>query len=71
MGYSLTLHADGGGAFRPLPSPAICQTKGSILNPKTAFDSSWLELSENVAKLYLNVTDDVIDRVKGLFLICH
>ena len=59
----------GGGAFHP---PAFCQTTGPILEPKRAFDSSGLELSENVAKLYLNVTDDVTVRINGLFfIICH
>ena len=36
MGHSQTLPADGGGRFAP--SPAFCQTTGSILDPKTAFD---------------------------------
>ena len=50
MGYSRTLPADGGGRFGP---PAICRTTGPILDPKTAFDSSGLELSEYVTKFYL------------------
>ena len=58
----------GGGPFAP--APAICQTNGPILDPKTAFDSSGLELSEYVAKFYLN-TDDVTGRVKVYFLICR
>ena len=70
MGYSRNLPADGKGAFRP--PPAICQTNGPILDPKTAFDSSGLEISEYVAKFYLNVTDEVTDRVKCIFWkICH
>ena len=55
MGYSRTLPADeggGGGAFRPF-HPAICQTTGPILDPKTALDSGGLELSECVSKFYL------------------
>ena len=64
MGYSRsrTLPAKGGGAFRP---PAICQTNGPILDPKTEFDSFGLEISEYVAKFCLSVTDDVTGRVKG------
>ena len=50
----------GGGASRP--PPAICQTNGPILDPKTAFDSSGLELSEYVAKFYLSLTDDFTGR---------
>ena len=42
MGYFRILHADLGGG-RP---PAICQTTGQILGPKTIFDSSGLEVSE-------------------------
>ena len=61
MGHSRTLPADGGG-FIP---HAIFQTNGPILDPKTAFDSPGLEISEYVAKFYLNVTDDVTGRVKG------
>ena len=52
----------GGGRFGPL---AICQTTGLTVNLITAFDSSGLELSEYVAKVYLKVTDDVTGRVKG------
>ena len=68
MGYSQTLPADGrtGGAFRP-PPPAICQTDVFIHDPKTAFDSSRLEISEYAAKFNLNVTDDATGRVKGQF----
>ena len=50
MGYSRTLPADGGGRFGP---PAICQTTGPILGPKTALDSSGFELFEYIAQLYL------------------
>ena len=39
--------------------PANCQTNGPMLNPKTAFDSPGLEISDYVAKFYLNFTDDV------------
>ena len=39
-----------GGRFAP---PAICQTTGPILDPKTAFDSFGLELFEYVTKFYL------------------
>ena len=35
-----------------------------ILDHKTTLDSPGLELSEYVAKFYLNVTDDVTGRVK-------
>ena len=45
--------------------PAICQTNRPILDLKTAFDSSGFELSEYVAKLYLNFTDDATGLVKG------
>ena len=38
-----------------------------ILGPKTAFDTSGLEISEYAAKCYLNVTDDVTGRIKGQF----
>ena len=62
QGYSRTLHADGVGVVSP--PPAICQSAGRILDPKTRFDSSGFELSEYVARLYLNVTDDVTGRVK-------
>ena len=51
-----------GGVSTP---PAICQTIERILDPKTASDILGLELSEYVAKFYLNVTDDVTGRVKG------
>ena len=70
MEYSRTLPADGG-PFRP-PPPAICQSNGPILDPETAFDDSGPELSQYVAKFYLNVIDDVTGRVKGQFFnICH
>ena len=45
--------------------PAICQINGPILDLKTSFDSSRLELSEYVAKFYMSVTDDVTSRVNG------
>ena len=62
MGYSWTLPADGeGGGGQPT---CICRTTGPILDPKTAFDNSRIELSEYVARLHLNVTDDVTGRVK-------
>ena len=48
MEYYRTLPADGG-AVSP-PSPAICQTTGPIVDPKTALDSAGLELFEHVAK---------------------
>ena len=59
--------ADGGRvAFRP---PAICQATGSILDPKTAFDSSGLELSDYLNIIFIcDVTDDVAGRVKGKIL---
>ena len=58
-----------GGGGRPT---AICQTTGHVLGPKTIFDSSLLEVSEYAEIFYLNVTDDVTDRVKGpFFIICH
>ena len=50
IGYSRTRAPIGGGVR---PPPAICQTTGPILYPKTAFDSFGLELSEFVAKCYL------------------
>ena len=60
---------NGGGAFRPSTLPAICQTNGLIIDPTTAFhESSGLEISEYVAKFYLNVTDYVTGRVKGQIL---
>ena len=58
----------GGGRFGPL---AICQTTGLTVNLITAFDSSGLELSEYVAKVYLKVTDDVTGRVKGQIFDYH
>ena len=51
----------GGGVSAPR---AICQTTGPILDPKMAFDSTGLELSEYVAKFYPTATDDVTG-VKG------
>ena len=70
MGYSRTLPADGGRGRFGLP--AICLTNEPILDSKTTFDSSGLEISEYVAKLYLNVTGDVTDRVEiQVFNICH
>ena len=66
MGYSRP-YPPMGGPFRPPPSPAICHTAWPILDPKTAFDSSRLELSEYFARFY--VTDDFTDRVKGQTLI--
>ena len=67
MGYSRTLPADeGGGTFRP---PCYLPNYWTV-NLITAFDSSGLELSEYVAKVYLKVTDDVTGRVKGqIFLL--
>ena len=53
-----------GDRFAPLP--AICQTNGRILDPKTESDSSGLEPSEYVVKLYLNAIDDVTGRVSLL-----
>ena len=50
--------------------PVICQASRPILDQKTAFDSSGLELPEYVSKFYLNdVTDDVTGRVKGQIFI--
>ena len=54
-----------GGGVAVRPPVAICQTTGPILDPKTTFDSSGLELSEYIAKCYLSATDHVTDRVKG------
>ena len=51
----------GGGGVSP---PAICQTNEPIIDPKTTFNGSRLELSEYVAKNCLNVTDYVTDRIK-------
>ena len=69
MGYFRPLPADGGGGPAPL---AVCLTTELILDPKTGFDSPGLELSEHIAKCYLNITDDVIGRAKGqIFTICH
>ena len=48
--------------------PAICQTTGPILDPKKAFDSSGLKLSEYAAKFIRDVTDDVTGWVKGTIL---
>ena len=54
------------------PPLAICQTTGPILDPKTAFDSSGLDLAEYIAKFYLNATNGVTGRVKRQFwTICH
>ena len=66
MGISGPCPPIGGGGVSPStpPPPAICQANGPILNLKTAFDSSGLELSEYVATLYLNFTDDATGRVK-------
>ena len=44
---------------------AICQTNRLILDPKPVLDSTGPELSEYVAKFYMNVTDDVTGWVKG------
>ena len=44
---------------------ASYQITGPILDPKTAFEIPGQEVSEHTAKLYLNVTDDVADQVKG------
>ena len=52
-----------------MSAPAICQTSALILDPKTAFDASGLELSECVQKVYLNVTHDVKGWVKGDFFL--
>ena len=60
------------GEGRFAPPLAIRQTIGPILDPKTVFAIFGLELSEYVAKFYMNVTDDVTGRVKGqIFTICH
>ena len=64
MGYSRTLPADVGGGGERFGPPAICQTNGPILDPKTAFDSSGFEISEKIAQFYLNGTDGVTGRVK-------
>ena len=53
----------GGGRFG---APCICQTTGPILDPKMAFVSTGLELSEYVAQFYPTATDDVTG-VKGQF----
>ena len=55
----------GWGALRL--SPAIYETTGRTLDPKTLFDGSRLERSECVAKFLPNVTDDVTIRVKVRF----
>ena len=52
MGYFRTRPADVW-PFRPPPPTAICQTVGPIPDPKTAFNSSGLELSKYAAKCYL------------------
>ena len=64
MAYFRTLPADGrgGGGVSPLISPKL--RTGSILDPKMAFDCPGLQLSENVTKFNVNVTD-VKGRVKG------
>ena len=69
MEYSRTLPADGGGGrFSPR---AICQTTGPILDPKMAFDSTGLELSEYPAKFCLKVADDVTGVKEQFFAFCH
>ena len=60
MGYSRTVPADGGGV-----PPCHLSNYWMTVDPKTALDSSGLELSEYVAKCYLNVTGDVTGPVKG------
>ena len=42
------------------------QTNGPILDPKTTFHSPRHEHSKNIAKKFLNATDDVTNQVKGL-----
>ena len=71
MGYSRTLPADGRGGGEGVSLPlVICQTSGPILDPKTALDSSELQLFEYVTIFYLNVTDNVTVRVKGQIFYC-
>ena len=68
--YSRTLHANGGGEGRF--APPIVQTNKPILDPKTAYQTENGLIAPGfnfpntyVAKLYLDVTDDVTGRVKG------
>ena len=68
LGYSRTLPVDGGGGVSA-PHPVICQTNEPILDPKSAFDIPGLEPYEYVVNFYLNVSDDVICRVKGHFFL--
>ena len=55
----------GGGGGVSAPPPAVCRTTEPSLEPKPAFDSSGRELSEYIAKIYINDTDSVTGRVKG------
>ena len=48
--------------------PPVLSAKLPIIDPKAAFDSPRLKLSEYVAKLYLTVTDDISGRVKDRLL---
>ena len=67
MGYFRTMTTDGGGGTVSPLFLAICQTTGPILDPKTAFDSSGLDLAEYFAEFYLNATNSVTGRVKRQF----
>ena len=56
------LQIAGEGRFAALPPPLsvkLPNVTGSILDPKTVFDSSGLELSEYDATIYVNVTGNV------------
>ena len=50
MGYFRIQGSDGGGGGGG-GSPSICQTSGLSLDPKTAFDSPGLDISEYVLNL--------------------
>ena len=55
------------GGGRVSTTTEVCQTDGRIIDPKIAFDSFRLELSEYCAMFYINVTDDVTGQIKGHF----
>ena len=53
-----------GGGVGVQSVPAICQTTGSILDPKTILDRPGHVYAGYFAKFCLNVTDDVTDQVE-------
>ena len=54
------------------PPPTIYQTTGQILDPKTAFGSPGHHLTELLAEICLEVTDNITGQVKGqISSICY